>query len=355
MLDDLAEHPACQIVDQDFLERTVQMLQGLQRQIRDLIASGDLEIDVLASNNIIRYNTFHEELISIEVFRYLIIINYGEAEEYFKKKIARIYDEINCFQKLPIVTTISNSQNYYWALPNYDIIAVPAKEEKNLLNLPDIYHEVGHLIFHQFEQFMVGDIHDQIRQFYAEEIQRVDDEERPADLIPVFTESCANWISSWVMEFTCDFLATYLVGPAYAWTNLKISTLSSGAATVYTGSASHPSDEARMRGILYVLTNLGHHQQVAQIDQSWERFLNVTINPQPAHYDYIFPQHIIEALAEFVIQGCRDNDLLDFQQQAAECEYPISKLLNDAWDLLMVKPGSFADWEQERIEEIKEG
>ena len=33
------------------------------------------------------------------------------------KKKNRIFTEINCLQKQPIVTTISNSENYYWALP----------------------------------------------------------------------------------------------------------------------------------------------------------------------------------------------------------------------------------------------
>ncbi|RYE38831.1 MAG: hypothetical protein EOP48_26510, partial [Sphingobacteriales bacterium] len=130
MLEGLQSPQINKEIDADFLAKTVQMLTDLNTEIDNLIQSGDLDIESLASNNIIRYNTFQERLLTIELFRYLVIVNYGKPEEYFKKKISRIYSEINCLQKQPIVTTISNSENYYWALPTYHIIAVPAGEEK---------------------------------------------------------------------------------------------------------------------------------------------------------------------------------------------------------------------------------
>src|SRR5665213_527330 len=121
MLDELASPDISLEMDLAFLTETQRLLLDLHKQISAVINSGDLEIDKLASNNIIRYNTLHEELLTIELFRYLIIINYGKAEGYFKKKVKRIYKEINCLSNPPTVTTISNSQNYYWALPSYDI------------------------------------------------------------------------------------------------------------------------------------------------------------------------------------------------------------------------------------------
>jgi hypothetical protein len=143
-------------VDSFFLNKTIDLLSELMKEIQTLIDSGDLEVDALATNNIIKYNTFDEKLLNIELFRYLVIINYGRAEEYFKRKIKRIYEEINCLQKPPIITTISNSDDYYWALPSYDIIAVPTGEEKNLLNLPDLFHEMGHLIYNQYQVYLKG-------------------------------------------------------------------------------------------------------------------------------------------------------------------------------------------------------
>jgi hypothetical protein len=82
----------------------------------------------------------------IEIYRYQVILKYGKAESYLNKKIKLIYDEIKCLQSVPLVTTINNSDEYYWVHPQYEIIAVPTGEEKSLLNLPDLYHEIGHLI-----------------------------------------------------------------------------------------------------------------------------------------------------------------------------------------------------------------
>jgi hypothetical protein len=352
MLDGLASPQISKEVDTDFLSRTIQMLTDLSIEIEQLIDSGDLEIESLASNNIIRHNTFHERLLTIELFRYLVIVNYGKPEEYFKKKINRIYKEINCLQKQPIITTISNSENYYWALPTYHIIAVPAGEEKNLLNLPDLFHEMGHLIYNQYEVYLKGSIEKAIEKFYAAEAQRVLLEQRPADLIAFYREKHARWVSSWIMEFTCDLIATYLVGPAYAWTNLKLTTLSSGKNRVYHDSISHPSDEARMRAVFYMLAKMGHTQELARIEDSWQKFLNTTNNPIQSNYDYIFPQAIIKELADTVFDGCKAIDLLIYSDQVALYGTPIAKILNDAWDIVLNNPKDFKTWESQRIEEI---
>lgn len=353
MLEELQSPKISKEIDADFLSRTIQMLTDLTVEIEDLIDSGDLEIEALASNNIIRYNTFHEHLLNIELFRYLVIVNYGRPEEYFKKKIDRIYKEINCLQKQPIITTISNSENYYWALPTYDIIAVPAGEEKNLLNLPDLFHEMGHLIYNQFETYLKGDIEKTIEKFYTSEAQRVLLEQRPADLIGFYREKHSRWLSSWIMEFTCDFIATYLVGPAYAWTNLKLTTLSSGKNRIYHDSISHPSDEARMRAVFYMLRKLGHVDEVAKIEGSWQTFLRTTSNPIQSNYAYIFPQPIIEELANSVFDGCKSIDLRVYSEQVEIYGNPISKMLNDAWDTLLNSPQQFKEWEKAQIEEIE--
>lgn len=352
MLSDLTSPHINAEMDKAFLDKTVQMLEDLNTEIQGLANSGDLDIDALAPYNIIRYNTFHERLLMIELFRYLVIINYDKPEEYFKKKINRIYTEINCLQKQPIVTTISNSENYYWALPTYDIIAVPTGEERNLLNLPDLYHEMGHLIYNQYEAYLKGAVEKNIHTYYDDEINRVHSEQRDPKLIPFYKEKEARWINGWIMEFTCDFIATYLVGPAYAWTNLKLTTLSSGKDRVYKDSPSHPSDEARMRGIFFMLEQMDHSAEVVQLKNSWQEFLKATSNPVPPNYKYIFPHQIVEELANNVLVGCQTIDLTMYNEQVKKFGNPISKILNDAWHELFNKPTGFKQWEEERIKEI---
>lgn len=353
MLEKLQSPAISREIDASFLSSTIDQLTKLATEIKHLISSGDLDIDALAQNNIIRYNTFHERLLTLELFRYLVIIGYGKPEEYFKKKIQRIYTEVNCFQTPPIITTISNSENYYWALPSYNIIAVPSGEERNLLNLPDLFHEMGHLIYNQHELFLKGNIEDIIADFYKKEQQRSILEQRPVSLKAFFDEKQLWWFSSWVMEFTCDLIATYLVGPAYGWTNLKLTTLSGGKNRIYQDHPSHPSDESRMRAIFFMLRKMGHTTEVEKIEASWKQFLSATRNPKPSNYNYIFPQHIIEALADFVYDGCKLIDLTIYSEQVTRHVNPVSKMLNDAWELIFNSPDGYGNWEKERIGEIE--
>lgn len=341
-------------IDSVFFEKTIEMLTKLRSDIQNLIDSGDLDIDQLAVNNFIRYNTFHETLQTIELFRYLVIINYGEPEVYFKRKIDRIYKEIDCLQKQPIITTISNSDDYYWALPNYDIIAVPSGEERSLLNLPDLFHEMGHLIFKQYDRFLKGEIEQDISNFYDKEYQRIIYEQRSVALIDFYQSKRSSWVTSWIMEFVCDLIATYLVGPSFAWTNLKITALSSGKSKIFMETKSHPSDESRMRAIMHMLEIMGHKHELSQINESWNKFLSATSNPVPQNYKYTFPDEILQALARYVLQGCADIGLKVYADQLKDVENPISKILNDAWNCMLTTPEKYAEWEKIKIDQIKQ-
>lgn len=354
MLDELHSPPIrSKPIDAGFLKTTIQMLNNLCDEIQRVIDSGDLDIESLAPNNIIKYNTFHETLLKIELFRFAVIVNYDSPEEYFKKKIEQIYKEVNCLQTTPIVTTISNSESYYWALPLYDLIAVPSGEEKNLLNLPDLFHEMGHLIYNQYQMFLKGKIETDLIAFYNKQIQLVNLQQRSTEIAKFLQDKKQRWIGSWVMEFTCDLIATYLVGPAYAWTNLKLTTLSSGKNRVYIDSPSHPSDEARMRAIFYMLSKMGHTSELKDIELSWKKFLAATNNPVPANYHYIFPKELIERLADAVLAGCKVIRLYSYSEQISKFGTPISKTLNDAWSQIFNDPNDYQTWEKQRIAELR--
>jgi hypothetical protein len=352
MIGDLQKRTLNTDIPQHFYVKTLNMLSDLKAEILQVIDSGDLEIESIASNNLIRYNTLFEKFQSIELFRFQVIINYGDPEHYFNRKIRRIYDEIKNTQVPPLITTISNSESYYWAHPYFEIIAVPAGEEKNLLNLPDLYHEISHLIYQQYAQFLLGDFISVMRKHFEDEMASVVDQHRPSRYLGFYRDKLQKWLNGWVEEFTCDLIATYLVGPAYAWTNLKLSTISSGNDRIYKDSPSHPSDESRMRAIFKMLRITGQSEAAMKISESWDKFLKATSNPIPPDYHYIFPDPLIERLAENVLSGCNAIGLNDYDSQLQEFSTPISKILNDAWDKILSTPSEFHDWEVSQIAEI---
>jgi hypothetical protein len=339
-------------IPDSFYQNTIKQLSGLRNEIQVITTSGDLDIESIASNNLIRYNTIFEKFQSIELFRYQVIINYGPAEHYFNKKIKRIYAEIKNSQTPPLVTTISNSESYYWAHPYFAIIAVPLGEEKNLLNLPDLYHEICHFIYKHYAKYLIGNFLDTVQKYFDDEIERVIEEHRAARYISFYRDKLQKWLNGWIEEFTCDLVATFLVGPAYAWTNLKLSTISSGNDRIYIDNPSHPSDEARMRAIFHMLDITGQGAVAVKIKDSWNKFLVATANPIPPDYKFIFPEHLLEQLANTVLEGCRAIGLNDYESQITEFGNPISKILNDAWDVLLKDPSGFDAWEVDAINEI---
>lgn len=336
-----------------YLTKTVELLEDLSIEILEVIESGDLELDFIINNNLIRYNRFNQNFQAIELFRYRVIEKYGRAERYFNKKIERIYDEIENLQLPPIITTISNSEEYYWAHPLYEIIAVPSGEEKNLLNLPDLYHEIGHLIYKQYSISLIGRVIDFVTNHFAHQRQLAIDQNKSGRLIDLLKEIEGNWKNGWIEEFTCDIIGTYLVGPAYAWTNLKLTANSTYYNTVYSPSVSHPSDDSRNRAILRTLNLLGYnYDEIKELELSWNDFQSHISDELPEYYDYYFPDELIKNIVENVVQGCEDIALRSHLDQKANLDKPISEILNSAWLIARKKPAEFSAWERQTISEI---
>src|SRR5450432_2163279 len=211
-----------------FQKTAVLSMYELKKKIAIVIKSGILSEELFTRNVIISYNSFNNEFIDIELFLFLPIIKHSlEAEGYFEKVVQKIYNEIQCTQSVPFISTISNSESYYWAYSKYKMIALPQGEEKYLLNLGDLYHEIGHLIYVQSEQFLVDD-HLKKMTLYFNEQRAAAKWRKKKQYLERIQDAVDYWEYNWSEELACDLIAIYLVGPAYAWSHMKICTTSSG-------------------------------------------------------------------------------------------------------------------------------
>jgi hypothetical protein len=125
-----------------------------------------------------------------------------------------------------------------------------------------------------------------------------------------------------------------------------------GKDRIYADFPSHPSDEARMRAIFYMLSQMGFNKEVKDVDTLWQAFLTNVNNPIPFNYAYIFPQQLIEALGQSVLKGCQKIDLWSYLDQIKKFNPPISKILNDAWAKVLSDSAGYKVWEEERINDI---
>ncbi|MGB4770392.1 MAG: hypothetical protein WBP58_02990 [Chitinophagaceae bacterium] len=329
----------------NFKKDTVDLLNGIRGQIIALEKTGYLNSPLHTRNMRIQYRSLNNDVMDIEVYRYLAIVNYREREDgYFEDVLVRIYKEIGSLQTCPFVSTCSNSDTYYWAEIGSGMIALPYGEERNILNLSDLYHEIGHFLYDQHKDDFIGDLTDQIDTFYRQK----------QGTFNLAIEALNRWEKSWLEEFACDLIATFLTGPAYAWTNLKFTTASS-VLNVYGNpqlQSYHPANEARMRAIFAMLHLTGHDAELAEIQESWDDFLNnIRANP-PADYQDLYPQEFIDRLAQTVLDGCRDIALRPYSEQLVLTPAPVSLAINEAWKIINTLPDDFKPWEEAKVAEL---
>lgn len=337
----------------DFSQKSLTHLNLLKEDIQLYINNGELAVEGLATFNLLRYNQFFERYQGIEQFSYLPVLRYGKAEIYFNTLIERIYKEIRNDQPCPLITTISNSEDYYWAYPYYELIAVPYGEYKTLLNVPDLYHEIAHFLFSQYGVFeIIEPFQEILDEYFEEKILQVKERQSSTNLIPYLDEMWKLWKDSWIEEYSCDLIATYLTGAAYAWTNFKITTLSSSRNMVFQSSATHPSDESRMRVIFNMLDKLGLQEQKKEIKSQWQKFLNVVNNPKTTYYKDIFPNSLLKKLTAIVLDFCNELDLKSYNDQLKSDEKPIAFFLNEAWEKMFSSSQNYVEWEKEIIGRI---
>ena len=224
-----------------FIEDTLRQIAVIRDELKSALGTGVLEIDVFAGNNLFNYNMLHREFKAIHSYRYLAIKNYGDPEIFFFQLISQIYTEHRINALPPIVSTISNHNSYYWAVPYFEIIALPSGEEHSLLNLPDMYHEIGHLLHAMFLGKSCELSAQIIDKHFAVEIVRVEDEGVAIHFKDKLEEAKYLWQEAWLEEFTCDLVGSYMTGAAYAWTNLKLLSAEHGSTKIFDYSEVSPS------------------------------------------------------------------------------------------------------------------
>jgi len=340
----------------DFKKQTIVTLSEIKGKINITIESGILEETYFIPNLLTKFGILKQMFIEVELFQYLPILKYDErAEGYFQKIIQEIYREIKTAQKAPLVCTISNSDSYYWVYSNSKVIALPQGEENHLLNLSDLYHEIGHLLFEPYDSIITDPFSKEMKQYYQNIKKGLKAKEKLA-VNKIIRSTEEHWMNSWIEEISCDLIATYLVGTAYAWSNMKITVPESGTNKMYSSHNSfqqHPPHETRMRCILAMLHKTNFNVDLVEINKTWEDLLKNSHRSKHKTYDLMFPDELINLLTTIVFGVCQDDLLLSYPQQLEKNTAPISKIINDAWKMILRDPINYSAWEFNQIENLQ--
>jgi len=109
-----------------------------------------------------------------------------------------------------------------------------------------------------------------------------------------------------------------------------------------------------MRTIMAALTDMGLTAEAAEVREVWGNYLALRGATKPQDYDVCYPDELLQALAADVRAGYEALGLRLFVQQgSASSEINIPRLLETAWDKVRSEPAAYANWEAERLHELR--
>jgi len=291
---------------------------------------------------------------------------YYETPEvgYLNKLIRKIHQEINLPLTPPSVACFSTSYYSFQSFTN--VMLVPIGESKFLLQLPDSFHEIGHEVLSHMsnERKLKGveNVHQNavtfITDYYRNLRSMKEREYGPESRLFVINHIHSQWKIHWLKEFFCDLFALYTLGPAYAWSNMFLTTKK--FENVYEFSdilpQTHPSDDSRMRMLIIGLKKLGFNEEAELLENQWNS-MSFVVDTQPVNeYQYAYPADLLAEIAELFLCGLKECNFSIITPENIKNLDPnsIVGILNRAWQIFTDNPEEFLKWEEEIVNQLKQ-
>ena len=328
-------------------------LESLQYKIEQLLNDSDFGVNYLLKNQIQQYRRYSEILSIIEIEPITVLDQYNDRDYYLYCFLRLFCQQIGYPEKSPLVST--HSTDSFFVDLSSEIIHLPLCEDCFLLAIPDLIHELGHLFYDRNYIKIEQSFNTHLNKYIEKEKNKAKDENSSKSYQKKFDSLRQVWMQEYIIEFSCDIFATYLVGTAYAWSNLRL-ILESNDQIYYPGFgkySTHPANEARMRAILITLEELQGSSSTETIVKQWEGFkAEVFTQQQEIEYDYCYPNPLLGELAKIIINLCQNDNLIPYYQHF-QTDNNLSSIMQQAWIKFHQDPQAYPDWETKKIEEIK--
>jgi len=325
-------------------------MAGMASQARQLIdrmlADPDIE-DANYANNYFRDYCYFARLIrGLEDLPLLVLKRFTAPDQQATDLVAAICHESNFPFTPPICSAISSQ--YFWTMPDMDLVLVPCLEPDHILGLPDIYHELGHMLLFReksrLEHPALAIVDEHYDRLLAEGKKNW-----PEASVAQIEQYQHNWRRSWLLEFGSDLIATYLVGPSFGWCNIRTATNLGGE--LFVGNDSHPADDARATAIGMMLTVIGCDAERQQIESRWQELISLADEKAPHRYELAYPDELLKDLSSFFHNGCRSFGLNQYEASHAN-ERTIAITIDDCWMRFRKSPESYAEYERTQIQTL---
>ena len=312
------------------------------RVTEGLLDDPDLSQTSFARNNFHIYKRLSELAQAIDEGPVFALKRFSSSDLFLTRLVAGMCSEFGFPHTPPLCTAMSTQ--YYCTITGMDLLLLPHSESSHLLGLPDVYHELGHIVLFR-DSSVLAQLRARSQAHFHNEVLRAQSEAWPANSIAALHSYSNRWLGEWTLEFGCDLIATYICGPAFGWTNTRLCARLSP--DFYEIMTSHPADAARTSAINLMLERLGRVEAQA-IDAQWEELRKTAAQNESQEFHLAFPQALLRELVDTVATYCSGAGIKAY----APGKMPIAKLLNDAWAKFLSNPKDFRAWEQARVAEL---
>jgi hypothetical protein len=184
------------------------LLDVLER-LRALLDDPDMRLKKNQAERLRRFKRAVADMDLLETVGIAALSRANEDDRRLNRLITRIAREIRYPLLPPVVTALS--QQYFGTYYHLNLICVPLTEGRFLLHLPDLYHELAHLLIAARDdpavepfQRSLDDAVDAVLGDIAEELIKQDRRRGPEQL--TFFLRC--WEHAWVKFWAVEFFAT---------------------------------------------------------------------------------------------------------------------------------------------------
>jgi hypothetical protein len=289
------------------------------------------------------YADLTQSLYETQTFELPFLLHHDRAAERATRLCTALLKNIKWPYDQLLVSTFSTE--YYSTFAAWRVIAAPIGEERRLLGIPDLCHELGHTVFANHAKVLAGnmlnDLAAHLQSYKGIEHKFMTDVDDVDDVY-------YSWQRSWLQEFICDLIATYMVGPAFPRQHVRLRAMRQPPWTVYQCDLDkdHPADNARMEACLHLIDDAGFGSEADELRGMWKEM--IIDERRPIEYEVFYPSQLLLQLVRLVVEGCKKRGLRPYDPEA-DPDFDIPRLTNVAWDHFEREPDSYRQWEEESV------
>jgi hypothetical protein len=203
-----------------------------------------------------------------------------------------------------------------YTVPAFRAIWVPPSDVDSAFGWPDILHELGHIVLAEHPDVLDG-FGSEVAKLLDQQVQDLRGRQAPEETIERTRLAYAGW-TIWAREFAADLLATWFLGPAYPWANLRLcarfhrDVYRPSLEDVRAGMHSHPADHARMLLCVEMCRRLSSNDEAGRALDAWNAYLSARQLTEPQGFASCYPIELQNLLLRLIEQAARSLGLVAF-------------------------------------------